>query len=156
MKSIQHLRGLQRELGALPFPIPDGEIAMEKDPSGRIFLKIGDGEKLYNDLSYINKKRVINSGSAIKLVNGTTFNIQTVTSLKITVPTSLDFDFYAEINFTSGKSATLLSLSGGSIYFTGDDTVQGELFPEPNMKYNLFIWKVGTTLQGVVRGIPNA
>ena len=155
MKSIQHLRGTQRELECLPFPIPDGELVIEKNDTGTTYLKVGDGKNYYHDLPYVNKKRIINSSSVIKLINGTVYNIQTVTSLKITIPTTLDSDFYAEINFISGRSPTALSLVGGTIYFTGDDTVSGELIPEPNTSYNLFVWRVGLKLQGVVRGVPN-
>ena len=43
----------------------------------------------------------------------------------------------------------------GSVALSGDDVADRELMPRENTHYTVFIWYDGT-LQGIVRGIPNA
>ena len=77
-----------------------------------------------------------------------------MSSVSIDFPSVIDDDYYSEISFDSGVDATEFEVTG-KLRLSGDGVADEELLPEPNTHYTIFVWYDGS-LQGIVRGLPNA
>lgn len=154
IKSIQHMRGTESEWDEYDLSIPDGEIAILKTKTGRRKIKVGDGSTVFSQLVSIGGDTDNGDGNNIQLKSGISYRRGELLSLKLTLPSSYDDDFYTDVSFDSGDNPTEFYISGGNVRFTGDGTADGEFMAEPNTHYTLFIWYDGS-MQGVVRGIPN-
>ena len=93
------------------------------------------------------------SGS-ITLEHARIYRLGECHSLTVSVPKSIADEYFSELSFDSGDSATEFS-SAAMIRFSGDDVADEVFIPKENMHYTIFLWYDGE-IQGVVRGIPNA
>ena len=155
-KSIRHLRATTEEWITHNIIIPDGEIAIERDPCGIDRIKIGNGVDYYSDLPYLDgiSVRYEDFEGTLLLENARRYRLGCAKLITIDTPIIFPDDFTCEISFSSGEVATEFA-TNSHLRLSGDD-VMGEIFiPAPNMHYTLFIW-YDDELHGVVRGIPNA
>ena len=153
-KSIRHLRATSAEWAAHDIVIPEGEIALEKMPSGRIRARIGNGADHFSALPAIDGEAKRPRDTALTLSHGVIYRLGTVEALSVALPKAPDDDFYCEISFDCGKDAAEFD-TDTAIRFSGDDIAGEQLIPRADTHYNLFIFFDGE-YQGVARGIPNA
>ena len=156
IKSIRHLCGTSADwLGFSSYVIPRGELAVEYTRAGATVVRIGDGTTAYENLTPINRPKVIHpSENEITLADGCIFLFYTMTYLAINMPSSYDAAFSSEVFFISGKDATEISFSN-SANISGDDTADNLFLPKPNKRYTLWIWYTDSW-NIVVRGVDNA
>ena len=107
-----------------------------------------------NKLSTISLETVISSSSEIVMEHAKIYRLGEMGSLTLSTPKTVHNEYFSELSFDSGTSATLFS-SKSEIRFTGDDVSGGIFIPEPNTHYTVFVWYEGV-YQGVVRGLSNA
>ena len=154
IKSIKHLRASEEEWKSNDIVIPDGEIAIMTTKGGNSHIKIGNGSDRFSSLPSLTGCTIKDSDESIMLLHGRTYRFGEIPVLHISLPNTIDDDFYSEISFDSGTDATELSVDG-KIRLSGDDVADEELMPKPNMHYTICVWYDGS-IQGVVRGLPNA
>lgn len=154
-KSIRHLRATESSWGSSDIVIPDGEIAIVKTSAGESRLKVGDGEKKFSELHTLGgdykKLTTSSSGHKFTLENNMVYHVPNVKSMTLTLPESYPLDFCCMVCMDTRRYQADFTLDG--VYFTGDDTFDGEFMPAEGKRYTLFIW-YATEFQGVVRGIP--
>ena len=154
IKSIRHLRGTKAEWNAFDPVIPDGEIAILKSDGGIPRIKIGNGRDKFSTLAAVTGGSVVSAESAVTLYHGISYRLGERAELHLSIPDSIDDDYYSEVTFDSGEDATELYIDR-KIRLTGDGVADEELMPRSNTHYTVFIWYDGE-LQGIVRGLPNA
>ena len=154
IKSIRHLRAGENEWESNDIVIPDGEIAIVKTKGGNNNLKIGNGIDRFSNLPSLLGCTVKPEKTSIIVMHAKTYRFGEIPELAISFPDTIDDDFYAEISFDSGIDATEFSTEQ-FIRFSGDGVADEEFMPKSHMHYTLCIWYDGS-LQGVVRGLPNA
>ena len=152
-KSIQHLRGSKNEWLNNDIIVPDGEIALERDSNGNNRIKIGDGEKAYSKLSYIdtNYATYVSENTMLTIKNREFMRLPTQGTLILVTPDNPPEDFRCTLRFSSGETATTFSVSG-TIKFSGDDVYSTRLIPKANKHYTLFMW-YDEGFHGIVRAI---
>lgn len=153
IKSIRHLSGSESEWKSHDAVIPNAEIAILKTAAGNQKIKIGNGKDKFSLLPSITGDSVITEEEAITLLHARSYRLQTAYALEISFPDKIDDDYYSEISFDSGDDATEFSVNG-KLRLSGDDVAGGELIPNANTHYTVFVWYDGN-MQGVVRGLPN-
>ena len=155
IKSIQHLRGDENEWKNHDIVVPDGELAILRTRGGSLKIKIGDGEHPFSELGSLLGDAVTSSDNkSITMMHAKSYRLGEAPSIKISFPETIDDDYYSELSFDSGKDATEFEILG-SVRLSGDGVADEELMPLPNTHYTVFIWYDGS-LQGIVRGLPNA
>lgn len=154
--SVQHLRGTTADWQAHDIVIPDGELALERTPNGRMVIKIGDGSCKYSELPSILGESVKTDENYVELRHAHRYVCGVKYSLCIKLPDDPDLSFYSEISFKTRNYITDFSVDGGKAVFSGDGTADGSFIPEPKTHYTIFIWYEDGTFQGVIRGVPNA
>ena len=155
IKSIRHLRGRESEWLLNDVVIPDGEIVILKTKSGGARLKIGNGVDKFSALPTLGTDAVKrDGGGALTLHHGKSYRLGASQTLTLTLPETIDEDYYSEVSFDSGADATELEIVG-KIRLSGDDVADEELMPKANTHYTVFVWYDGD-VQGIVRGLPNA
>ncbi len=155
VKSIRHLRADECEWKANDIVIPDGEIAILKTKAGNAKIKIGNGEKKFSELpSLLGDIGKTEEGVNITLLHANSYRLGERTALSISFPDVIDDDYYSEISFDSGVDATEFTVYG-RLRLTGDGVADEDFMPIPNTHYTIFIWYDGS-MQGIVRGLPNA
>lgn len=155
IKSIKHLRADENEWKNHDIVIPDGEIAILRTKGGNLKIKIGNGEKKFSELPSLLGDAVLSENNrSITLLHGKSYRLGEVASVSIDFPSVIDDDYYSEISFDSGVDATEFEVTG-KLRLSGDGVADEELLPEPNTHYTIFVWYDGS-LQGIVRGLPNA
>ena len=89
----------------------------------------------------------------INLANYTIYNTEesALTSLTIVNPSPIPTDFVAQINFTSGATATVLNST--NIDWFGDNVsdTQGPILRE-NCNYAIVFYYTGSKLRGIIQG----
>lgn len=154
IKSIRHLRGTDAEWQAHDTVIPDGEIAILKTKDGIPKIKIGNGSDAFSKLPALTGETVITHEGSVTLLHGRSYRLGERAELNISIPHSVDDDYYSEISFDSGDDSTEIRFNS-RVRLTGDNVADEELMPRPKTHYTIFIWYDGE-LQGIVRGLPNA
>lgn len=155
IKSIRHLRAGEAEWKQNDIVIPDGEIAILKTKAGNVKIKIGNGESKFSELpSLIGDIGKSEENGNITLLHGKSYRLGETAFLSISFPAVIDDDYYSEISFDSGVDATEFSATG-KLRLTGDGVADEDFMPSPNTHYTIFIWYDGS-MQGIVRGLPNA
>ena len=87
------------------------------------------------------------------LQNNTVYHVPNVKKLPLSLPKDYDLDYCSMLCFDTRRSDCDFTLA--DVYFTGDDTVDGEFVPIEGKRYTVFIW-YDSTFQAVVRGVPYA
>lgn len=154
IKSIRHLRAAESEWLSNDVVIPDGEIVILKTRSGGTRLKVGNGKDKFSALPTLGTDAVKATDGALTLHHGKSYRLGTSQALTLTLPETIDEDYYSEVSFDSGADATELEIIG-KIRLSGDDVADEDLMPKPNTHYTVFVWYDGD-IQGIVRGLPNA
>ena len=154
IKSIRHLRADEATWAANDIIVPDGELALLKTKGGYTKIKVGDGQHSFSTLPSLTGEAVNLAESSVELQHGRSYRLGQMDAVTVSFPSVIDDDYYAELTFDSGADATVFEVMG-SVALSGDDVADRELMPRENTHYTVFIWYDGT-LQGIVRGIPNA
>ncbi len=90
-----------------------------------------------------NKKEILeNSASSVDILNNTEYNLGLRTTISLNLPENIPADFEAYFNFRSGTTPTSLD-SPDNLIFTGDDTLNGKLYPISNRIYEVSIKSIG-------------
>ena len=152
---IQHLRA-DRDGWAQNDIIPkDGELALLKTEDGGTFIKIGDGEHRFSELTSLTGEVSNKSGESLVLRHGEEARYGTLPLLYMTFPQSIREDYYASVSFDSPSGSTPTSFvypETPKIYFSGDDVIDGVFVPDASKHYSLFFWYDGR-MQGLVRRV---
>ena len=155
IKSIRHLRGSSADWISNDIIVPDGELAIERQPHGLLKIKVGDGITRYSMLSSITGDTEKCENGIIRLKPSRRYRFGTASNITVSLPSAPDDDFYCEISFDSPSDQTEFTVEGGKIRMTGDGVADYEFIPDPMTHYTVFIWYDGE-YQGVVRGVSNA
>lgn len=95
----------------------------------------------------------ISSATATQALAGNTiYNCGEMTSLEITLPATPTIDFIAQLNFTSGTTATALTAPAGMVWL-GNDIVQGVFVPVASKRYAVLFFYDGANVRGLVQGV---
>ncbi len=90
-----------------------------------------------------NKKEILeNSAHSVDILNNTEYNLGLRATISLNLPTDIPADFEAYFNFRSGTTPTSLD-APDNLIFTGDDTLDGKLYPVSNRIYEVSIKSVG-------------
>lgn len=92
---------------------------------------------------------VSSAAPTIALSNFKIYNAGTLTSLTITNPSPIPKYFTAQINFTSGSTAT--TPPTGTIKWIGTNVSSNVFTPAANKKYNIMFYYLNNTICGVVQ-----
>lgn len=80
------------------------------------------------------------------------YNYTELTSFDILAPSSVDASFIAQVNFTSGSTATLFT-NTESYKFIGEDVTNSVFTPVSNKRYSLILYYDGVYLRAVSSGV---
>lgn len=95
---------------------------------------------------------VEDADAAITPADNTIYNCGELTSLDLVLPEVYGIDFIAQINFSSGATATQLS-DEGDINWQGDDIDGSGMFaPATSKRYVIMLYPDGVDMRGVVSG----
>lgn len=95
---------------------------------------------------------VEDADAAITPADNTIYNCGELTSLDLVLPEGYGIDFLAQINFSSGATATQLS-DEGDINWLGDDIDGSGMFvPATSKRYVIMLYPDGVDMRGVVIG----
>ena len=95
---------------------------------------------------------VEDADAAITPADNTIYNCGELTSLDLVLPEGYGIDFLAQINFSSGATATQLS-DEGDINWLGDDIdASGMFVPATSKRYVIMLYPDGVDMRGVVSG----
>lgn len=95
---------------------------------------------------------VEDADAAITPADNTIYNCGELTSLDLVLPEGYGVDYLAQINFSSGATATQLS-DEGDINWLGDDIdVSGMFVPATSKRYVIMLYTDGVDMRGVVSG----
>lgn len=81
------------------------------------------------------------------------YHLGEMTTLNLTLPTVLNENYAAEVVFTSGATATVVT-SDSRIKWVGDDVVSGVFTPIDNTRYSCTLQYDGVFVRGMAFGIP--
>ena len=87
--------------------------------------------------------------SSVQLANDNIYNGAELASVTFTLPSTIPANFTAQLNFTSGATATVLN-APNTVYFEGDDCSNGVLTPVANKRYQVLIASDGVNVNGYV------
>lgn len=87
--------------------------------------------------------------TSVKLDSDNIYNGAELASVTFTLPSTIPANFTAQVNFTSGATATVLT-APNTVYFEGDDCSNGVLTPVANKRYQLLIASDGVNVNGYV------
>ena len=95
---------------------------------------------------------VEDADAAITPADNTIYNCGELTSLDLVLPEGYGVDYLAQINFSSGATATQLS-DEGDINWLGDDIdASGMFVPATSKRYVIMLYPDGVDMRGVVSG----
>ena len=89
--------------------------------------------------------------TSVQLVNGNIYNGAELASVTFTLPATVPVNFTAQLNFTSGTTATVLS-APNTVNFVGDDCTGGSFTPAANKRYQVLIDSDGVNINAYVIG----
>lgn len=81
------------------------------------------------------------------------YHLGEMSTLNLTLPTVLNENYAAEVVFTSGATATVVT-SDSRIKWVGDDVVSGVFTPIDNTRYSCTLQYDGVFVRGMAFGIP--
>ena len=87
--------------------------------------------------------------TSVRLESDSIYNGAELASVTFTLPNTVPVNFIAQLNFTSGTTATVLTAPAG-VYFDGDDCAGGVFTPVANKRYQVLITNDGVTTLGYV------
>ena len=87
--------------------------------------------------------------TSVKLDSDNIYNGAELASVTFTLPSTIPANFTAQLNFTSGATATVLN-APNTVYFEGDDCSNGVLTPVANKRYQILIASDGVNVNGYV------
>ena len=85
------------------------------------------------------------------LAHNTIFRAEEIASVSISLPTSFNPIFVAEVDFTSGETATAFTIVD-TVKWSGDDITDGAFVPTANKRYNLIFWYDGVNVNAAAKG----
>lgn len=92
--------------------------------------------------------------STIELVNNTIYNAGTITALNITLPSTPDNSFIAELDFTNNATSSAVITPSATVKWCGDDCDDSYNFtPLINYRYTVLFTYNGTNFVATVRGV---
>lgn len=95
---------------------------------------------------------------SITLADNTIYNAPAATELTSIVidfsSTPYPVDMGAQLNFSSGATATAFTAPGSGILWYGDDLVSDVFVPQANVRYNILFYSDGAgTIRAIVQGV---
>lgn len=149
----QHLRGNDSAWMTHDPVLRDGEIGVLQTPNRRAKLKVGDGERRFSALPFLDGEIRTGVNPTFYLTHGLDLRFPDALTSPITVkfPAGKDSDYYAVLTFTTGDVAPTFT-TVPEVTFSGDDIFGGKFVPLANRHYTLLFWYDGD-MQGAVRGV---
>lgn len=94
----------------------------------------------------------------ITLADNTIYNAPAATELTnieiVLAVTPYPVDMGAQLNFSSGATATAFTAPGSGILWYGDDLVSDVFVPQANTRYNILFYSDGAgTIRAIVQGV---
>ena len=94
---------------------------------------------------------------SITLADNTIYNAPAateLTSIEIVLAASYPIDMGAQLNFSSGATATAFTAPLSGILWYGDDLVSDVFVPQANVRYNILFYSDGAgTIRAIVQGV---
>lgn len=87
--------------------------------------------------------------TSVELASDNIYNGAELASVTFTLPATISANFTAQVNFTSGTTATVLT-APNTVYFDGDDCAGGVFTPAASKRYQVLITNDGVTTLGYV------
>ena len=91
------------------------------------------------------------TATSVELASDNIYNGAELASVIFTLPATVPVNFTAQLNFTSGTTATVLS-APNTINFEGDDCTGGVFTPVASKRYQVLIASDGVNVNGYVIG----
>lgn len=89
------------------------------------------------------------TSTSTELATNTIYNGGELASVTLTLPASVPADFIAQVEFTSGSTATTFT-APNTLYFKGDDCFSGVFTPIASCRYCIMIINDGVNTLGLV------
>ena len=89
--------------------------------------------------------------TSVELASDNIYNGAELASVTFTLPATVPVNFTAQVNFTSGTTATVLT-APNTINFEGDDCTGGAFTPVASKRYQVLIASDGVNVNGYVIG----
>ena len=108
----------------------------------------GDLQEGYTQISF-------DDAATITLLNNTIYNASSaISTLNITLPTTANIDFIAQITFTNNATSSAVITPSATVKWVGDDCDEDYKFtPLTDYRYTIFITYDGLNWIGNVRGV---
>ena len=95
---------------------------------------------------------ITGSTASITLASDTIYNCGEMTSITLSIPNDLTPKFIAQLNFTSGSTAT--DVDGSSITWLGDD-VDTTFTAQSDKRYSIMFFYDGINVRGIVQAVDH-
>lgn len=103
--------------------------------------------------SKVDKVTISTTTGTVALADNTIFNGDELSTLTVTNPVSPTVDFLAQVNFTSGATATTVTPNQDIVY-VGDNVNENTGFiPRANCRYTVMFIYDGSNIRGIVQGV---
>ena len=103
--------------------------------------------------SKLNKVTISTTTGTVALADNTIFNGDELSTLTVTNPSNPTVDFLAQVNFTSGATATTVTPNQDIVY-VGDNVNENVGFvPRANCRYTVMFIYDGSNIRGIVQGV---
>ena len=102
-----------------------------------------------NDL--VTEVNITETTKSITLASDTIYNCGTMSSITISLPSNPTPKFVAQLNFTSGSTATTIPPVSG-LTWLGDD-VDTTFTPQTNKRYSIMFFYDGVSVRGIVQAV---
>lgn len=107
------------------------------------------GNKISSDLGLQSVTNIVTlTTTSTELATNTIYNGGELASVTLTLPATIPVDFVAQVEFSSGSTATIFSATG--IYFNGDACNNGTFTPVASKRYCVMIMSDGVNILGFV------
>ena len=131
---------------------PTEEYQVDPEFTGGKVLATDSNGDIVEALDVPTTTQTLSATDSITLANGVVYNGSEITSLTVAPPSTGTLDFVAQVNFTSGTTATTFPPS--TIKYIGDSTGTGMKFtPLASTRYTILYYYNGVDFIGVVKGI---
>lgn len=110
------------------------------------------GNKTGADLGLQGETSIVTlTATSTELATNTIYNGGELASVTFTLPATIPADFTAQLNFTSGTTATTFT-APASVTFEGDACSNGVFTPLASKRYSVLIYTDGVNVIGLVMG----
>lgn len=141
-----------------------GNSIVQRDANSQININLtptannhATSKKYVDDLSNTKQDKVTISTTTgtVALADNTIFNGDELSTLTVTNPSNPTVDFLAQVNFTSGSTPTVISVTGDvPVIWSGDNVNENTGFqPRANCRYSIVFTYDGVNWRGLISGV---